>query len=88
MTEDGKGRADYGDIVARFPQVYRPELLSTPPGKLADRCDTITRCLGANEHWHPEVKEAFGAPYSDGSGLELAVLGVRAWYRAAAGVTS
>jgi hypothetical protein len=83
-----EGLADYGDIVARFPQAYRPDLLSVPPGKLAGRCDTITRMLGANEHWHPEVKEAFGTPYSDGSGLDLGKLGVRAWYRAASGVTS
>jgi hypothetical protein len=75
---------NFKDIVGRFPQVYRPELTSQPD--LADECAYITRFLGSNEYWHPEVKQAFGRPYPDGSGLALEILGVRAWYRTAAGV--
>jgi hypothetical protein len=80
------GLADYGEIVQRFPAVYRPDLLRLAPDKLARECEAITRFLGCNEHWHPEVKESFGTPYPDGSGLSLDILGVRSWYRAAAGI--
>jgi len=72
---------DFGVIVQRFPQVYQPELLRLSLDKLADRCESITRFLGSNEHWHPEVKKVFGRPYHDGSGVGLDKLGVRAWYR-------
>jgi hypothetical protein len=83
-----KGLADYADIVRQLPQVYEPDLLKLPLDKLASECEYITRFLGCSEHWHPEVKEAFGAPYSDGSGVALDVLGVRAWYRTAAGLAA
>jgi putative hemolysin len=85
-----EGLADYGDIVARLPHVYQPALLTAAPDKLAGWCESITRFLGCNEHWHPEVTEAFGAPCrsDNDSYLVLDKLGVRAWYRAAAGVTS
>jgi hypothetical protein len=86
--KEGEGLADYGDIVSRFPYVYRPELLTVPPDQLAGQCEPITRFLGSNEHWHPEVKEAFGTPETESSYRALDVLGVRAWYRAASGVTS
>ncbi|MDW8478364.1 hypothetical protein R3L02_42205 [Streptomyces scabiei] len=72
---------DYGTIVARFPQVYRPNLLRRSLDELADGCESITRYLGANEPWHEEIKKVFGVPYEDGSGVSLDVLGVRAWYR-------
>ncbi|MFR0367554.1 hypothetical protein [Streptomyces sp. MCC20] len=72
---------DYGTIVARFPQVYRPNLLRRSLEQLAGDCEYITRYLGSNEHWHPEVNEAFGVPYRDGSGKGHDVLGARAWYR-------
>lgn len=72
---------DYGEIVNRFPQAYRPELLRGKLDQLADGCESITRFLGFNEPWHEEIKKVFGAPYSDGSGIRLDVLGVRAWYR-------
>lgn len=72
---------DFADIVARFPQVYRPELLGLSLDKLAERCEYQTRYIGANEHWHQEVKKVFGQPYPDGSGVGLQVLGVRSWYR-------
>ncbi|MEU1407535.1 hypothetical protein ABZ471_35235 [Streptomyces sp. NPDC005728] len=72
---------DYSEIVARFPQVYRPNLLRQQLDELAKDCESITRYLGSNEHWHPEVNEAFGVPYRDGSDKGHDVLGVRAWYR-------
>jgi hypothetical protein len=83
---NGDGLADYADIVCQLPQVYRPELLSLPPDKLTSECESITRFLGCSEHWHPEVREVFGGPYADGTGWRLDVLGVRAWYRTAAGL--
>lgn len=73
---------DFAVIVRRFPQVYRPEWLRLSLDKLADRCEGVTRFLGSNEHWHPEVTQAYGRPYSDGSGMGSPdKLGVRAWYR-------
>ncbi|MFB7983817.1 hypothetical protein [Streptomyces vinaceus] len=72
---------DFGQIVDRFPQVYQPELLRLSLEDLAKECEYITRFLGSNKHWHPEIKKVFGAPYADGSGVGLDVLGVRSWYR-------
>jgi hypothetical protein len=72
---------DYARIVARFPQVYRPELLRMPLDKLASECESITRFLGPSDTWHAEIKKVFGTPHRDGSGVGLKVLGVRAWYR-------
>ena len=74
---------DYAEVVARFPQVHRPELLHLPPDRLADRCESMTRYLGCNAAWHPEIKKVFGKLSSDGTYVELDVLGVRAWYRTA-----
>ncbi|WP_258573015.1 hypothetical protein [Streptomyces sp. KM273126] len=79
--EEDAELVDYGVIVARFPQVYQPEVLRRPLGDLARECETITRHLGSNERWHEEIKKVFGVPYQDGSGVGLDVLGVRAWYR-------
>jgi hypothetical protein len=78
---------DYATVVGRFPEVYRPGLLRLPPDKLARECEAITRFLGSNEHWHPEIKKDFGVPSRDGTYVHLDVLGVRAWYRTAAGMT-
>jgi hypothetical protein len=61
--------------------VYRPNLLRRSLDELAENCESITRYLGSNERWHPEVNEAFGIPYRDGSGKGHDVLGARAWYR-------
>ncbi|WP_328974023.1 hypothetical protein [Streptomyces sp. NBC_00239] len=72
---------DFADIVERFPQVYKPELLGLSLDKLAEECEFQTRYIGANEHWHQEVKKVFGTPYRDGTGVYLQVLGVRSWYR-------
>lgn len=72
---------DFAEIVSRFPQVYQPEKLRHPLGKLAKECEWVTRNLGSNKRWHQEIKSEFGKPYSDGSGIGLQVLGVRAWYR-------
>ena len=72
---------DFADIVQRFPQVYRPELLRKSLGKLAKECESVTRYLGSTEGWHREIKKVFGVPYGDGSGVGLDVLGVRSWYR-------
>ncbi|MGW7260722.1 hypothetical protein [Streptomyces sp. NPDC054834] len=72
---------DFGVIVTRFPQVYQPELLRHPLDRLAEGCEWVTRFLGCNECWHEEIKEVFGIPHRDGSGINLQVLGVRAWYR-------
>lgn len=72
---------DFAEIVQRFPQVYRPEMLRLSLDKLTHECEVQTRCIGANEHWHQEVKKVFGRPYRDGSGVGLQVLGVRSWYR-------
>lgn len=72
---------DFADIVARFPQLYRPRMLGLPLDKLAEECEYQTRFIGANEHWHQEIKKVFGTPYRDGSGVSLDVLGVRSWYR-------
>ncbi|MFJ3310270.1 hypothetical protein ACIPSA_46220 [Streptomyces sp. NPDC086549] len=74
---------DFAEILSRFPQVYQPEKLRHPLEKLAEECEWVTRYLGCNEHWHKEIKAEFGKPYSDGSGIGLQVLGVRAWYRTA-----
>ncbi|MCQ8194629.1 hypothetical protein [Streptomyces rugosispiralis] len=71
---------NYAEIVERFPQVYRPELLGLSLDKLARECETHTLGLGS-EHWHPEIKKVFGTPYRDGSGVRLQVTGVRSWYR-------
>ncbi|MEU5610559.1 hypothetical protein AB0H03_17795 [Streptomyces sparsogenes] len=71
---------NFADVVQRFPQVYRPEMLSLSLDKLADECETHTRALGS-EHWHPEIKKVFGTPHSDGSGVGLQLTGVRSWYR-------
>ncbi|WP_438297804.1 hypothetical protein [Streptomyces sp. HUAS TT7] len=72
---------DFADLVARCPQVYRPEMLGLSLDKLEHECEIQTRYIGANEHWHEEVKKVFGRPYSDGSGIGLQVTGVRSWYR-------
>ncbi|MBY8868698.1 hypothetical protein [Streptomyces sennicomposti] len=72
---------DFADVVACFPQVYRPELLTLSLDKLAEGREWQTRYIGATEHWHQEVKKVFGQPYRDGSGVGLQVLGVRSWYR-------
>ncbi|MEV4212541.1 hypothetical protein [Micromonospora sp. NPDC049662] len=72
---------DYGDIVRRFPQVYRPALLRLSLDKLAGECEYITRFLGSNEHWYPEIKKVYGRPSNDGTWVHLDVMGVRAWYR-------
>ncbi|WP_328843018.1 hypothetical protein [Streptomyces sp. NBC_00258] len=72
---------NYGEIVARFPQVYRPNLLRRSLDELARECETITRFVGFNEPWHQEITKVFGTRYHDGSGISLDVLGVRAWYR-------
>ncbi|MER5312320.1 hypothetical protein ABT034_31590 [Streptomyces sp. NPDC002773] len=72
---------DFAEIVQRFPQVYRPQMLGLSLDKLAEECEYQTRFIGANEHWHEEVKKVFGTPYRDGSGVSLDVLGVRSWYR-------
>ncbi|MEU0074076.1 hypothetical protein ABZ027_31745 [Streptomyces sp. NPDC006332] len=72
---------DFAAIVQRFPQIYRPELLQLSLDKLAEACEHQTRYIGANEHWHQEVKKIFGTPYRDVSGVGLQVLGVRSWYR-------
>lgn len=78
---------DFGVIVERFPQVYRPALLRLPPDEFADRCESITRFLGSNEHWHFEIKKVFGKPFRDNSGVGLDKLGVRSWYRTARAMT-
>jgi hypothetical protein len=88
---DGRaeGLADYGDIIGRFPYLADEDILMLAPGEMDSRCESITRFLGINEHWHPEVTEAFGAPwpgYEDEGSLHVDALGVRAWYRATAGV--
>ncbi|MFI6158248.1 hypothetical protein ACIBCA_36805 [Kitasatospora sp. NPDC051170] len=72
---------DYAEIVQRFPQVYQPGLLGRSLDKLAEECEYITRYLGFNERWHPEIKKVYGTPASDGTCVILDVLGVRAWYR-------
>ncbi|MFJ8855195.1 hypothetical protein [Streptomyces sp. NPDC102437] len=72
---------DFAEIVERFPQVYVPRMLGLSLDKLAEECEYQTRFIGANEHWHAEVKKVFGRPYRDGSGVGLDVLGVRSWYR-------
>lgn len=72
---------DYATIIERFPHLYQPTMLSLSLDKLADRCETITRFLGCNEHWDGQIKKVFGKPYADGSGIGLDKLGVRAWYR-------
>lgn len=72
---------DFADIVARYPQVYRPELLGLSLDELAEKCETQTRFLGTNEHWYPEIRGGFGAPRHDGGGVHVDVLGVRSWYR-------
>ncbi len=72
---------DFAEIVQRFPQVYRPEMLRLSLDELAEECEYQTRYIGANRNWHEEVKKVFGTPYRDGSGVNLDVLGVRSWYR-------
>ncbi|MEV4559102.1 hypothetical protein AB0K51_19220 [Kitasatospora sp. NPDC049285] len=72
---------DYAEIVARFPEVYRPGVLGAGRKRLADGCEGITRFLGCNEHWHPEIKKVFGRTADDGTYVYLDVLGVRSWYR-------
>ncbi|MFD9714442.1 hypothetical protein ACFWBR_41475 [Streptomyces sp. NPDC060006] len=72
---------DFAEIVERFPQVYVPGMLGLSLDKLAEECEYQTRFIGANEHWHQEIKKVFGTPYRDGSGVSLDVLGVRSWYR-------
>ncbi|MFF0430368.1 hypothetical protein ACFYUJ_39150 [Streptomyces sp. NPDC004520] len=78
---------DFADVVQRFPQVYRPELLGLSLDKLAEECEYQTRFLGSNQHWHPEIKKVYGAPsyYLDGAKAshDVEVLGVRSWYRTA-----
>ncbi|MGY1548378.1 hypothetical protein [Streptomyces sp. MN6] len=88
-TPDPKGPeadrdlADYADIVALYPQTFRGKLLLADLEELPQQCESITRFLGCNEHWHPEICATFGTRYRDGSGTDLKVAGVRAWYRAA-----
>lgn len=72
---------DFAEIADRFPQVYQPAYLRYPLEALAEACESVTRYIGSNEHWHQEIKKVFGTPYSDGSGIGLQVLGVRCWYR-------
>ncbi|MGW3491890.1 hypothetical protein [Streptomyces sp. NPDC001054] len=72
---------DFAEIVQRFPQVYRPEMLRLSLDNLAEECEYQTRFIGTNKQWHEEVKKVFGTPYHDGSGVSLDVLGVRSWYR-------
>ncbi|GGN41065.1 hypothetical protein [Streptomyces fuscichromogenes] len=80
-SETDADLVDFFEIVARFPQVYQPEMLCRPLDKLAEECEWPTRYLGVNEDWHGEIRSEFGKPYSDGSGIGLQVLGVRSWYR-------
>lgn len=72
---------DYAEVVRRCPQVYSPSLLALSLDTLAERCAATARLLGRSEAWHPEIKTVFGMPYRDGSGVDLSVLGIRAWYR-------
>ena len=72
---------DYAEIVTRFPRTYRPELLRLSLTQLADRCESLTRFLGCNERWYPEIKKVYGVPSSDGTCVYLDVMGIRAWYR-------
>jgi len=81
--EADRDLADYADIVTLHPQTFRGELLVLDLDELPKECEWISRFLGSNEHWHPEVCARFGAPYAHG-GTDLKVAGVRAWYRAAA----
>ncbi|MFI1734948.1 hypothetical protein ACH40E_38195 [Streptomyces acidicola] len=81
LPEVDANLVDFAQIVARYPQVYRPELLRLSLDKLANECEYQTRFIGTNEHWHQEVKKVFGTPHRDGSGVSLQVLGVRSWYR-------
>ncbi|WP_327434609.1 hypothetical protein [Streptomyces sp. NBC_01236] len=67
--------------MARFPEVYWPEVLRHPLDKPAAECEWITRYLDTNKYWHEEIKKIFGTPYSDGSGTSLQLLGARPWYR-------
>ncbi|GAB3161809.1 hypothetical protein GCM10027258_79510 [Amycolatopsis stemonae] len=82
-ADEDRDLVDFEVIVRRYPHVYRPELLLLSQAGLAKECEYVTRYLGHNERWNGEIKKTFGKPYSDGSGVGLDVLGVRAWYRTA-----
>ncbi|MFE7963474.1 hypothetical protein ACFU0X_10530 [Streptomyces cellulosae] len=75
--------ADYADVIARYPEIYQPELTTLSLEEIADHAETIVRFLGCNEHWHPQVLETFGCPDRTGY-VCFTPAGVRAWYRAAA----
>lgn len=86
--EADKDLVEFGDIVARFPHVYRPDLVTLEAEDLAEECDSQTRYLASPDLWGSEIKEVFGRPFKYGtpspaSDIDLKVCGVRAWYHAA-----
>jgi hypothetical protein len=77
---------NYGAVVRAFPQAFRPEWLRLSLEELDQECEYMTRFL-SSEHWHPEIREHFGTVSHQSTQPNYrshpAVLGVRAWYRAA-----
>ena len=76
------GMINFGEAVAVMPQLVQGDWAERDDARLDEAADTLCRFTS---HWHPELKEQFGVPYRDGSGIGLDVFGARSWlyaYRA------
>jgi hypothetical protein len=76
------GMINFDTAAAAMPQLIQGDWAEMDDAKLDDTADTLCRFIS---HWHPELKEQFGVPYHDGSGVGLDVYGARSWlyaYRA------
>lgn len=77
------GMINFAAAAAAVPQLVRGDWAEMDDAGLDQAADTMCRFT---DHWHPELKEQFGVPYRDGSGVGLDVYGARSWlyaYRAA-----
>lgn len=79
---DPAGMINFGTAVTAMPELLKPEWAEMDNARLDEAADSLCRFTS---HWHPELKENFGVPYRDGSGIGLDVYGARSWlyaYRA------
>ena len=82
ITMDTAGLVNFGDATTEAPEMIHAEWAELDNHALDDHAETLNRFAGL---WHPQLKEKFGAPYRDGSGVGLNVYGARSWiytYRA------
>ncbi|MFI5613246.1 hypothetical protein [Amycolatopsis sp. NPDC051903] len=76
------GLVNFADAVAAAPGLVRCEWADLEDTKLDDVADGLSRFA---HNCDPQLRERFGKPHQDGSGVELTVYGARSWlyaYRA------